>query len=74
MTWYHSRVSVAICIYATLSYANLVAKAYVLFLVRGSEGFRVKHSGRQYSEVVFYCVVLSYAHLSCNVFSQRELI
>ena len=39
-----------------------MAKAYVLFLVRGSEGFRVKHLGRQYSEVVFYGVVLTYEH------------
>ena len=45
MTSYYARVSVAICIYVTLSYSNLVAKGYALYLVLASEGFRVKHSG-----------------------------
>ena len=45
MTSYYAGVSVAICIHVTLSYTNLVAKAYALYLVRASEGFRVKHSG-----------------------------
>ena len=45
MTSYYDRVSVAICIHVTLSYTNLVAKAFVLYLVRASEGFRVKSSG-----------------------------
>ena len=40
-----ARVSVAICIHVTSSYTNLVAKAYALYLVRTSEGFRLRHSG-----------------------------
>ena len=45
MTWYYARVYVAICIRVTLSHTNLVTKAYALYLVRASEGFRVEHSG-----------------------------
>ena len=45
MTSYCARVSVAIRIHVTLSYTNLLAKAYALYLVLASEGLRVKHSG-----------------------------
>ena len=45
MTSYCARVSVAIRIHVTLSYTNLLAKAYALYLVLASEGSSLKHSG-----------------------------
>ena len=57
MTSYYARVSVAIYIHVALSYTSLVTKAYALYLVRASEGFRVEYTGSTLSVVVFYGVV-----------------